>query len=157
MVPWSGGVDSTAVFIKALEEGHDVWTVFLDWGTHPIQNRHELDARKDILSVIERRLRSNPSLGTYNGDIVCNAKISIHSPSMEYSQIPSIFSLLMSIIGEYDFDEIRFGFIFGDRSAPLWEEAVELWKPLCRLAFDKKLRIPEIKAPFLWKQVFVTA
>jgi len=141
----SGGFDSTYLLIKNLNEGHEVYPIYIHSPTvNQIKQTIELNSVKQLL---ERLHSFNNLKGLTETDINLNGIPNLFS-SQPIFWLLGLFNEVKNISLYSDYDEVHIGYILGDGAVSYLHEIKKLWKALFSFSLPD-YKVPKLVFPLL--------
>lgn len=136
LVSWTGGMDSTYLVLKLLNEGHYVSTVYTEIVYNVNQSIREKNAIGNMLEQFNEHVN-------YLG----HKELNVINYSFNYSlqQVPCI---IQGLLGAYqDHDEVAIGYIMNDDAISYISDIIKIWNSYRNICYDKfpKITFPIIK------------
>ena len=144
IVLFSGGLDSTFVLVRSLEEGHHVYPVYVDTAISDAQKKLELQQGAKIVDVLGRRFQDLDWRRVVKIDVNgSTSRIVLNQPPVwMYGALLALGSV------PCDVDEVRLAYVPGDQAFAYADEIRALWKALCGfLSPDYRNGGPEVVFP----------
>lgn len=129
---WSGGIDSTAIIYKYLNEGHKVTAGYIKMLNNEIKTKMELDA----IDKLEEKFKYFKNF-KYSGILsegVAKNVLCGRDKGVMFRQLPFLLFNIMYIIGEYD--EIALGFIRNSDINPWIPDIQKIYRSLFGVCHD---------------------
>jgi 7-cyano-7-deazaguanine synthase in queuosine biosynthesis len=120
-VPWSGGLDSTALIFHLLEEGHEVVTGYIELSNNLYKTKREERARSKILPFIK-------DYGTHS-DLGTVVQLDYLVPNVKGFFQQTLFSSLLFHVIPDDCD-LAIGYVNGDGVIPFLVDIENMWSAL---------------------------
>jgi len=144
LIPWSGGLDSTALVISAYSHNIPFDTCFFKINNNVQLQIEELKARKKILKYLKKQHSMQPHIS----DVISNIN-AINVPSDAQLLLPALLiaTLLMTVNLKL-YSEIQFGYIKGDDFWHVKEHFEKMFYSGFKMT--RSAEIPKITYPFEW-------
>lgn len=130
LLAWSGGLDSTALFLRCLYAGHRVTVVSIDLLNNPHgQREREKQARQAILKWVDHHF----GIGSYEH---IEASIGYGTASMElmgFQQTPAWLNILQACCSTKH-NVVYMGYVMGDDAISFLDEIQGVWKAYRKLS-----------------------
>lgn len=137
LVSWSGGIDSTYLIQKLLEDGHEVTAIYTKIYNNEEKTKRELKAIENINNYFKNN-------DNYNFKIAAELNINEPNTLLELLQFPFfIFSLLYHCEG---FDKVVIGYIMGDDAISYIEDFKNIWNSFKGIYSNN---FPDIEFPLI--------
>lgn len=140
LIPWSGGLDSTALVFKALKEGHAITTVSFKLVNNNAQSIAEEEAREKIKAIIGIEY-PNAEIKYLKG-----AEVDINCNTFKYHLSQPMIWIFASMFAVDDHDEIWMGYVLGDDALGWMEDMRNLYRAYSPFM---EIKLPEIKFPLI--------
>lgn len=145
LIVWSGGMDSTALLLKAIKEKIPFETVYFNITCNSGKAENEIKAREKLSALINDQYHVNWS------DKIVNIRPE-RSSALTYPQPFLWITSLVSSVHLSEYKEIWLGYVSGDGITALKTEFINAYTNLakigqCNSMFEQG--VPEIKIPFI--------
>jgi len=137
LIPWSGGLDSTALIFKNLEEGNHVTAVYFKLLNNSNKTKRELKAIHEILKHMMKYNLTFSYLEKTSSIELCN--VTTH---YNLSQPPIWLFSSFHYLG--NIDEVQISYIMNDDAISYLDDIKNLYDSLLKFSKDK----PELCFPF---------
>jgi tRNA(Ile)-lysidine synthase TilS/MesJ len=138
-VAFSGGLDSTFVLMRALEEGHEVRPVYID--TEIGENMKILE-KQQVERIYDRLHFRYSNLGHYT---TFNLRLSV-SHGFSLQEPPLWVYATMNHALEFGLEEVRIGYVLGDQANSYLDDIRKLWDALLGFVSEDHIK-PRIVFP----------
>lgn len=139
LVSWTGGLDSTYLVKKLLDEGHYVETVH----TNILNNTSQMKREQNAIDKLIHKFRE---YSNYRGH--SEVELTVALGNVRLSQVPVIIQTLVASYTTHD--EVAIGYVMNDDAVSFINDIKKLWlsyKLLCEPTEYPKLTFPIIKIP----------
>jgi 7-cyano-7-deazaguanine synthase in queuosine biosynthesis len=120
-VLFSGGLDSTYMLMKALDEGHEVVPFYIDVKNNLSKSKVEQHQAKKILDLINKKYDKFLRL-----DVVASINVSGDPHNLKFKQVP-LWILGMCYLGSR-IDEIHVGYVMNDDAISYLDDIKRIFK-----------------------------
>lgn len=143
LISWSGGLDSTALIYKYLQNNWEVDTVYIDIKNNSTKSKSEKNAIKKILPYLKDYKFK------YLGEC-CDVHIKVNCKDDHISlKQPPIWLFGLYYVSDNDYDEIAIAYIMNDCAISYIDEIKGIWESYNK--FTTGFDLPELKFPFIKK------
>ncbi len=139
LIPFSSGLDSTALVYQALEKKENFRLCYINLKNNTNKTEIELNQRKKIISLFEKK---------YDLHIRDEANIEISINSNLVISLPQMPAWIMGLLYSIDSNvkEIRMGYCMNDDAASYVEDLKRIWKSYQSISHHK---LPRLTFPLL--------
>jgi 7-cyano-7-deazaguanine synthase in queuosine biosynthesis len=149
LIPWTGGLDSTALMVMAMKAEHRVYYVHMDGGQPETQQRAEKGACREITNRFFDLFpgRIQPKL------VRTRLKIDPRETGMPMTQLPAWFMHLIALLAprhlDRPYDEIQMGYVLGDDAAYACTHMAIAFEHLAKAIYGLDYNPPKLTFPIM--------
>ncbi len=142
LIVWSGGLDSTAIIMKALAEAVKFHTVYFELGNNIAKTKKELLVRAEIKKLIEERY----DIDWWTDYTIRIPEFTYHNYISNGQPIAWLFGLTMFTNTYYE--NIMLGYVKGDDFWHVRHDFIKAYENLQKV--DGKEKVPPLAFPLEW-------
>lgn len=154
LIPFSGGIDSTYLVFKNLEEGNDVHLTRFNIENNEHQMEIECEAIKDLIHDLQKHFpNAHLLMRSYEKNNMSNQSFEVTGSHMIYGPQPPLWVFCLAYDENlWEVDEVQMGYISGDDALSYLDDIKKLYRAFSPFLQKKAppLKFPLIKN-FKWE------
>jgi 7-cyano-7-deazaguanine synthase in queuosine biosynthesis len=139
---FSGGLDSTFLLLKTLEDNHEVYPVYVDAYIDGLQKKLEIQQSHKIIDILKKRFSRLHSLTTVPITTTASSYIALNQPPIW------LLGAMLALNDTTMVDEVRIGYVLGDQAIAYIDDIKKLWKALMSFIKVDYLKLPKVTFPY---------
>ena len=143
----SGGYDSTCLLIKNLQEGHEVFPLYINaYSVHPAKRLVEITTVRNLIKTLQVRFDKLRGVTVVDNKQLCIRGIISMQPLI---WLLGLFAEVKKRRDDVFFDEVHIAYIMGDSAVSFQKELQAFWKALFSFSFPETDKYPKLVFPLL--------
>lgn len=149
LIPWTGGLDSTALMVMAMKAEHRIYYVHMEGGQPETQQKAEKEACHWISNKFHELFpgQVQPKL------VRTRLKIDPSNTGMPMTQMPAWFMHLIALLAprhlDRPYDEIQMGYVLGDDAAYACTHLALAFEHLAKAIYGLDYNPPKLTFPVM--------
>lgn len=149
LIPWTGGLDSTALMVMGMKAGHRIYYVHLDGGQPETQQKAEKEACRNISNKFYELFKDQVKPHMVRTRLTIDPR---HT-GMPTTQMPAWFMHLLTLLAprhlDRPYDEIQMGYVLGDDAAYACTHLAIAFEHMAKAIYGLDYQPPKLTFPLM--------